>query len=112
MASGINGDEQRQTVGWNGSDDLVSLRVDHGDCAGLSIDDVNLIPRRVCCQVGGVRADLQGPVLAEVDKIKDRDSVGTPVANVGKLPEAIGDVRKTAPSATRYGEEERTDYGG
>ena len=59
----------------DGGNDAVGLRVDHGDRAGLRVDDVNLVSNGISGKVGGVVADLQGPVLAEVHEIEHGDVV-------------------------------------
>lgn len=96
MTGGVDGDERWQAVDLDRGGDTVGLRVDHGDRAGLCVDDVNLIPKRVYRQVGRVGSNLQSPVLTEIDKIKHSDGVGAAIADVGELPVAVGDVGKAA----------------
>src|SRR5271155_4896449 len=112
MAGWVDGDERWQVVDRDRSGDAVGLRVDHGDRAGLSVDNVNLIAKWVYRQVGRVGSNLQSPVQAEIDEVKHGDGVGAAVADVGELPVAIGDVGKAVPATARYAEEERADSGG
>ena len=97
---------------WDGCDDAVAFRIDHGDCAGLGVDDVDLVANRVGGEIGGVDANLQGPVLAEVDEVEYGDGVGAAVADVGVLPVAVGNVRETAPRQPEMPRRSRADSGG
>ena len=75
----------------------------------MGVDDVDLVPNWIDGQVGRVGADLQGPILPEVDQVEYGDGVGPAVADVGVLPIAVGYVREAAPTAARSAEEECTD---
>ena len=103
MAGGINRDRRWQTVDRDGSHDSVGLCIDHRDCAGLSVDDINFIAYWVWCQLGGICANLQGSILTKVNQIKHGDSVRAAVANVCELSVAIRDVGKAVSSTTRSG---------
>src|SRR6266478_4179540 len=101
MACWVDADEGGQAVDWNGCGDAVVLGVDHGDGAGLGVDDVDLVANRVYGQICRVDADLQGAVLAEVDEIEHRDGVGAAVADVSELAVSGRHVGEAAPTAPR-----------
>ena len=54
MASGVDGDKRRQAVDRDGGRNAIILSIDYRNCAGLRIDDVDLIADRVYCQVSRI----------------------------------------------------------
>ena len=99
MAGWIDAEERRLAVDGDSCDYPVILRINHGDCAGLSVDYVDFIAKRIGSQIRRVDAHLQGPVLAEIDEIENGNSVGTAVADIGKLPITRGHIGESASSA-------------
>ena len=66
------------------------------DCG---VDDVDLVADGFDGEAGGVGADLEGAVLAEIDEVEDGDGVGGAVGDVGELAVAGGDVGEVAATA-------------
>ncbi len=89
--------------------DAILLSVNHGDCAGLGVDDIDLVANRIHRKVCWIGANLQSPILAEIDEIEHGYGVGAAVTDVGKLAIAVGDVRKPASAAARGEEKERAN---
>ena len=95
----------------NGGDDAIGLCVDHRDSAGLVVDDVDFVADGICDKIGRIYANLERPVLTQIDKIKHRNGVGAPIADVGELAIAVGNVGKAAPVTARDAKQERADSG-
>lgn len=106
MASWFDGDKARLMMNADRGDDAIGIRVDHRDCAGLSIGDVDLIANWIHGQTTWIGAHLKGSVLTQIDEIKHRDGVGAAVADVGVLAISGGNVREAAAAATRDAEQE------
>lgn len=94
---------------WDGRDDTIRLRVNYRDCARLGVDDVNLVANRIRNHVRRISADLQCPVLSEVDEVQNGHGVGTAVADVGVLPVSARDIGEAVPATARNPEEDRAD---
>ena len=111
---GVDGDEVGEFVDGDGGDDAVGGGVDDGDGAvaggGAGVDDVDLVADGIDGEAGGVDADLEGAVLAEVDEVEDGDGVGGAVGDVGELAVAgrsIGEVVVAAACEEDEGAAER-----
>src|ERR1700733_196731 len=112
MPTRVDSDRIRLAMYLNSRRNAVGLRIDHRDSAGLRVDHVNLIAHRVHGQTGWIRSDLQGSVLAKINKIEHSNGIRPAVTDVGKLMVTIRDVREAAPSTARQTSEERADCGG
>ena len=99
-------------VNRNSSSNPVRLRVDHGHCTGLRVDDVYFVANRVRRKVSRIDANLESPVLAKVDEIEHRNSVRASVADIGVLPVTVRNIRKATTAASREDEERRGDSRG
>ena len=87
----------------DGVDDLIRAGIDDGDGAvavgGAGVDYVDLVLDGVDGHAGGVCADLEGAVGAEVDEVQNGDGVGAAVRDVGELAVAGGDVGEVGAAA-------------
>ena len=93
----------------DGSRDAIGLRINYRDCAGLRVDDVDLVTNGIGGQIGGIGPDLKSMILPQIDEVEHRDGVGSAVADVGELAVAVWNVGKAAPPAARGAQNERTD---
>ena len=59
--------------------------VDDGDGVGAGVDGINLVADGVDGEAGGLAADLEDPVLAQVNEIKDGNGARLAVGNVCEL---------------------------
>ena len=103
----VDGDEVRLVMDSNRGDDAIGVCVDHRDRTGLAVGDVDLIENRIYGQAPRIGAHLEGPVLTQVDKIKDCDGIRAAIADVSVLPVAVGNVRETAAVTARDADQER-----
>ena len=112
MPRWIDGEKSRQAVHRNSRGNPVVLPINDGNCAGLRVDRIDLIANRIRDHIGRVYANLQSPILTEINKIEHRNRVGPAIADVGELAIAVRNVRKTVLSTTRDAQQERAESGG
>ena len=91
----------------DGGGEGVGCGVDDGDGAGLGIDDIDLVATRIDGEPGGIVADPEGAVRAQVDEIEDGDGVGAAIGDVGELAVSGGDIGESCAAAAGAGHEER-----
>jgi hypothetical protein len=82
VSVGRNIDEERTPVNSYGRDNLIPLRIDHGDIRRAGIDYVNLVALRIGGNSGGIDASLQCSYGAEATQIDHCDRVAPAIGYI------------------------------
>ena len=103
VSARFNSDEGWPMPDRDRRNNTIRVGVDDRNRARLRIRNVNLISSRIDGHLGWVGAHLERAVLTKVDKIKYGDRIRSRIADVGVLPIARWNVRKTVPMTAEEG---------
>src|SRR5579883_3418965 len=94
LAVGVHVNEIRFVVNGNGGDDGVFLSINHADGIAAGVDGIHFVASRIGGDTCWVGPDLEYAVLAEIDQIKNGDSVTSAAGDVGVLAVIGRELRK------------------